>query len=51
MTQAGNSSMQDILDLVLRSWTRIERLADEPGPWVRSLTRNGISDLLLPTVK
>ncbi len=50
MTQSGNSSMQDILDLVLRSWTHIERLADEHGPWVRSLTRNGIGDLLLPTV-
>jgi hypothetical protein len=50
MTQSGNSSMQDILDLVLRNWTYIERLADEPGPWIRSLTRTGISELLLPTV-
>jgi hypothetical protein len=43
--------MQDILDMVLRNWSNIDRLADEPGPWVRSLTRAGVNNLALPTVR
>jgi hypothetical protein len=48
LTQAGSMTMWDILRMVVRSWERIDELAEKPGPWARSLTRNGIGELRLP---
>jgi hypothetical protein len=34
--------------MVMTNWDRIAEIAGEPGPWIRSLTRTGINDLVLP---
>jgi hypothetical protein len=48
LTQAGSMTMWEILRMVMRNWERIDELAAQPGPWARSLTGNGVSDLQLP---
>ncbi|WP_322779039.1 hypothetical protein [Frankia sp. Cas4] len=48
LTQAGNMNMREILTMVMRHWDQIDALAAVPGPWAKSLTRVGISDLTLP---
>jgi hypothetical protein len=48
LTQAGRMTMWEILRMVMTNWDRIEEIAGEPGPWIRSLTRAGINDLVLP---
>ena len=48
LTQAGSMTMWEILRMVMRNWERIDELAEQPGPWARSLTRNGVNDLRLP---
>ncbi len=49
LTQAGHMTMWEILRMVMRTWDHIDTLADVSGPWVKSLTRAGISDLTLPS--
>jgi hypothetical protein len=49
LTQAGSMTMWEILRMVVRNWERIDELTHQPGPWARSLTRNGINDLRLPS--
>ncbi len=41
-------NMREILKMVMRHWDQIDALAAVPGPWAKSLTRVGISDLTLP---
>ncbi len=48
LTQAGNMNMREILKMVMRHWDQTDALAAVPGPWAKSLTRVGISDLRLP---
>ena len=43
LTSGGRLDLFDQLQLWLRYWPEIERLvADEPGPWLASVTRNGV---------
>lgn len=39
----------DQLEIVVRNWTAIERLVDEPGPWIHTATRTRLSRLPLTT--
>lgn len=43
----GRSEMTswDRLVLIVRHWDAIEASLDEPGPWVKALTRNGLGEL------
>jgi hypothetical protein len=42
LTGAGNQSSWQMLQLVVRHWDRIERVAAEPGPYLYALTTAGL---------
>jgi PIN like domain len=37
----------DQLEVIVRQWREIERLCDEPGPFIRLATRSGLTPLAL----
>ena len=50
LTGAGNMNVWDQLTLLVRAWEKIEEKVDqEPGPWMYSVTKAGLRALNYPT--
>jgi hypothetical protein len=50
LTASGNKSSWDIITLLTKNWTEIERIAHEiQGPYIYSVTTNGVRVLSLTT--
>ncbi len=48
LTGAGNYSRWQTLELLVRRWEQIERIArDEPGPYIYAVTQGGIAPLTM----
>ena len=43
LTGAGNQSSWQMLQLIVRSWDRIETAAANPGPFILAVTSTGVS--------